>query len=444
MNSLYFRMTFVHCLGVILLIANAIFFTDNLIGQIVQCVVAFAILIHEIDERKNGVGLSEKLQQYLENIDDTNAKLDADTTWATEYAGILHTIEDRNKRVKKELETDIKSINIISDKIERGDFSNLNLSFNSIELRELEHILSKLFTEIHKMLNNASETAGNFVNFNYDSRINESANGEIKELYNRINLLGDRLNNSLKLKIENGTILKNGSNDLSILMDKLTNSSITQLNGINSLTDIAKNFNNNIQKSNDQTKNMTQVSHESAISAKNGNKLTNSTVDAMDEIVAATSSIGEAIGDIDQIAFQTNILSLNAAVEAATAGEAGKGFAVVAAEVRNLAGRSSEASQNIRELAEKSQEKATHGKKISNDLSVGFEDLDNRINQMDGLIREFSVIFNEQIEIVNGIDGIVKQLSSLVSEDRRNLDNGIAIADDIADKAEKMLDIRNK
>ncbi|RBQ25708.1 methyl-accepting chemotaxis protein, partial [Arcobacter sp. CECT 9188] len=79
---------------------------------------------------------------------------------------------------------------------------------------------------------------------------------------------------------------------------------------------------------------------------------------AMDEINTQVNLVNEAISIIDQIAFQTNILSLNAAVEAATAGEAGKGFAVVAQEVRNLAARSAEAAKEIKDIVEKATIKA--------------------------------------------------------------------------------------
>ena len=88
----------------------------------------------------------------------------------------------------------------------------------------------------------------------------------------------------------------------------------------------------------------------------------------VNSLVKKSSDISEAITVIDQIAFQTNILSLNAAVEAATAGEAGKGFAVVAGEVRNLANRSADAANEIKILVESAASKAKDGKNISEDM----------------------------------------------------------------------------
>ncbi|MDF6903130.1 methyl-accepting chemotaxis protein, partial [Escherichia coli] len=94
------------------------------------------------------------------------------------------------------------------------------------------------------------------------------------------------------------------------------------------------------------------------LSSKDGELLASKTNKAMDDIDKQVNSINEAISVIDQIAFQTNILSLNAAVEAATAGEAGKGFAVVAQEVRNLASRSAEAAREIKAIVENATNKA--------------------------------------------------------------------------------------
>ena len=101
--------------------------------------------------------------------------------------------------------------------------------------------------------------------------------------------------------------------------------------------------------------------------------------------------INDSISVIDQIAFQTNILSLNAAVEAATAGEAGKGFAVVAAEVRNLASRSAEAAKEIKAIVENATSKANQGKDIANNMIDGYKQLNQNISQTINLISDIEM-----------------------------------------------------
>ena len=122
---------------------------------------------------------------------------------------------------------------------------------------------------------------------------------------------------------------------------------------------------------------MSNLASQLQISSKNGEVLASKTTQAMDDIDAQVNSINDAITVIDQIAFQTNILSLNAAVEAATAGEAGKGFAVVAQEVRNLASRSAEAAKEIKKIVEMATAKANEGKAIANEMINGYTTLNS-------------------------------------------------------------------
>ena len=145
-------------------------------------------------------------------------------------------------------------------------------------------------------------------------------------------------------------------------------------------------------------------------SSQTGVELANKTSNSMDEINQQVLAINEAITVIDQIAFQTNILSLNAAVEAATAGEAGKGFAVVAQEVRNLAARSADAAKEIKNIVQLATSKAQEGKEISAQMIEGFSELNGNITTTISLIDEVANATKEQQEAMNQINDTITSL----------------------------------
>ena len=157
-------------------------------------------------------------------------------------------------------------------------------------------------------------------------------------------------------------------------------------------------------------------------SSEVGKNLAEETASSMDEINNQVLAINEAITVIDQIAFQTNILSLNAAVEAATAGEAGRGFAVVAAEVRNLAARSAEAAKEIKYLVQTATSKTKDGKEITSKMIEGFNDLNENIVTTTKLIddvasasREQQMAMSQISDTVNSLDRATQQNASLAS-----------------------------
>jgi methyl-accepting chemotaxis protein len=137
----------------------------------------------------------------------------------------------------------------------------------------------------------------------------------------------------------------------------------------------------------------------------------------MDEINTEVTAISEAISVIDQIAFQTNILSLNAAVEAATAGEAGKGFAVVAQEVRNLASRSADAANEIKALVSNANNKANEGKAIADEMINGYTHLNESITKTLELLTDVSNASKEQQQ---GIEQINQAVSKLDQQTQKN------------------------
>ncbi|WP_407649294.1 methyl-accepting chemotaxis protein [Aliarcobacter faecis] len=101
----------------------------------------------------------------------------------------------------------------------------------------------------------------------------------------------------------------------------------------------------------------------------------------VESLVSKSKDIAQVINIIQEIAFQTNILSLNAAVEAATAGEAGKGFAVVAQEVRNLASRSADAAKQIKDVVTTIQKETEKIKESSDSVTTVVNETKLRIEQ---------------------------------------------------------------
>nr|WP_267898123.1 methyl-accepting chemotaxis protein [Halarcobacter anaerophilus] len=173
---------------------------------------------------------------------------------------------------------------------------------------------------------------------------------------------------------------------------------------------------------------MLKISSDTQSSANKGKELASKTAKSMDEINDTVMNINEAITVIDQIAFQTNILSLNAAVEAATAGEAGKGFAVVAQEVRNLAARSAEAAKEIKDLVENATVKANEGKQIGSSMIEGFNELDAKITQTSNLIDDVTNAASEQNTGMTQISDAVNQLDRFTQENAAVADKTNTIA----------------
>jgi methyl-accepting chemotaxis protein len=189
---------------------------------------------------------------------------------------------------------------------------------------------------------------------------------------------------------------------------------------------------------------MASHSEDLSSSISKGQDLANSTVISMDEINEQTQAIADAITVIDQIAFQTNILSLNAAVEAATAGEAGKGFAVVAAEVRNLASRSAEAAKEIKDLVENATNKTNTGKKIADDMIIGYKTLNENLSKTTEVIEDIEEASKEQKTSIEQINDVINRLDQQTQKNASVATQTHEIATSTSNIAKNILDTVNE
>ena len=330
--------------------------------------------------------------------------------------GIMAKIVNQNiETIQIGLQKDTQAVNEALTVVEKVISGHLNVKLtqvaNNPQLQELSKALNAMIGGIKINVDSISVVLKEFSNYKFVNTVDpKNLEADMLELINNVNFLTKEISDLLKQSLTVGVTLDEAS-DILIrnvdILNKSSNEAAASLEetaaALEEITSTIVNNSENVAKMNGYAKELTQ-------SAKKGQDLAQSTTKAMDEITEQVALINDAISVIDQIAFQTNILSLNAAVEAATAGEAGKGFAVVAAEVRNLASRSAEAAREIKDIVENATTKASQGKIISGDMIKGYEGLLENISKSTLMISEIANASKEQEAGITQINDAVAAL----------------------------------
>lgn len=312
-------------------------------------------------------------------------------------------------------------------------------------LNELKEVINQMLFVVKENIQNAMNVLSSYTNYDYRAKIDTShMEGDLKALCDDINNLGLAITTMLVENKKMGIDLSTNADKLSKNVDSLTTSANNQAASLEESAAAIEEITSNMKNSSNNIVQMTTYANEVSESVTEGENLASKTASSMDDINEQTQAIADAITVIDQIAFQTNILSLNAAVEAATAGEAGKGFAVVAQEVRNLASRSAEAAKEIKELVEHATEKTNEGKKISGDMIKGYERLNTNIHNTLSLIDEVSNSSKEQFNAMEQINSTINKLDQVTQQNAVVAAEANHVANDVSKIAEKVVENVNE
>ena len=398
-----------------------------LVALIIILTIAFTVLYMVISNSviKPLTSFKEDLLGFFRYMNKETSDIALIKNTSSDEIGEMAKIVNENILKTKQMIEDesalIEEAKIVVNRVKHGWYSQyIEKSTSNESLNQFKDGVNEMIKATKKHFQNMTVILEEYTNADYRNKLvleDIEKGGVFDLLVNDINKLRDAITQILIENKENGLTLNESSN---ILLDNVNNLNANSKQAASALEETAaalEKVTNTITENNQNIVKMASYASSLTKSSNEGKNLAQETTVAMDDINERVQSINEAISVIDQIAFQTNILSLNAAVEAATAGEAGKGFAVVAQEVRNLASRSAEAANEIKKIVEDATTKANEGKMISDKMISGYDGLNENISKTVELISDIEDASNEQ---QTGISQINDAINSLDQQTQQN------------------------
>lgn len=187
-----------------------------------------------------------------------------------------------------------------------------------------------------------------------------------------------------------------------------------------------------VQQNTENARQATELAVQNAASTRDTGQQMQKLVERMQRIAQSAEKMTEMISVIDGIAFQTNILALNASVEAARAGEHGRGFAVVASEVRNLAGRSANAAQEIRKMIDSTTQEVSGGRSAVEQAERAIEEVSQQVSRVSELMESISTASSEQSSGIGQINSAIAEMDLVTQQNASKVQSIAASADNLS------------
>ena len=421
----------------------------SMLAIIILIVISAIVIIHITVKSIILKELDKFRKQFFVFLDFTQFKTNrytpAKIEQSNEISDLIELLNKTGMDITTTLQNDMKvmgEIVLVSDKVEQGIYRcKIKATSNNPMIMTLKNTVNNMIDAMNRDMSQLRDVVAQYTHDDFRNKVNISPalKEDMLAVMESVNTLGEALANSAKANLTNGQHLQSNSATMTQSVDNLAakaNQQAASLEetaaALEEITSITRNNASNATK-------MSELGGIVNKAVENGSSLASQTSNAMDEINEQVQSINEAISVIDQIAFQTNILSLNAAVEAATAGEAGKGFAVVAQEVRNLASRSAEAANEIKAIVENASSKTADGKHISENMLKGYEAISEHFSQTIHLIEDVSAASKEQMTGIEQINDAVTMLDRVTQENASEANSVAQIAADVSNMADELV-----
>lgn len=319
-------------------------------------------------------------------------------------------------------------------------------------------IINKFVSEdIVKGITNIANNLKEIENGNFDIEVKECGNPEFEMLSNSINATvtgikenlqnNDRLMEKQKEDVQNSEQLFDNvkeicerletvSKDVLVSSRAISEGNDNQYATVVVLQEEMDNLSNELKQGAEAANTISANTRTTVSDLEETKERMNLLTDSMNEITTTSQEIEKIIGEIDSIAQQTNMLSLNASIEAARAGEMGKGFAVVATQVGELAARSAEAAKETGRLIKNSISAVNNGCNITSQAVEGFVGAVDKIEQTGKEVQHFSDIMKGHVELVLQAEENLEKISEVVDFNKKIVEDTEKTANNMAQETE--------
>ena len=316
----------------------------------------------------------------------------------------------------------------LSDKVEESKAKD--------EIGDLTRALAETVQTLRSYINNISASLAELDKGNLKFDIDIDYVGDFAPIKESFQNTIYKLDNTFRNLNMSAKEVANGSEQMASGAMALAQGATEQASSVEELASTINEINSHVAKNAENAK---QTSSQAQITVKEleaGKNHMTQMITAMNQINDSSSEISKIIKTIEDIAFQTNILALNATVEATRAGSAGKGFAVVADEVRNLANKSAEASKNTASLIESTIHSLQEGTDIANQTAESLDRIVLYSEESAKLLLEISKASQEQAAAISQVTQGIDQISSVVHTNSATSEESAATSEELSSQAQ--------
>jgi len=315
----------------------------------------------------------------------------------------------------------------------RGDASRFDHDF-----RAMVETLNRLMATADGNLSALSSLLRGLADGDLETRMRGDFHGVFARMSHDANGTVDRLAQIVGSIREGSDAIGSAAAEIAAGNDDLSRRTESQAAALEETASSMEELTSTVRQNADSARQANELARDAAQVASEGGAIVGRVVRTMSAISESSSRIGDIIGVIDGIAFQTNILALNAAVEAARAGEQGRGFAVVAGEVRSLAQRSANAAKEIKQLITDSVVEVQQGTQLVDHAGRTMQDIVTSVRKVSDIIADISAASQEQTAGIEQVNGAITQMDEGTQQNAALVEQASAAARSLEDQAAQL------